>query len=206
MLDTRSLGMKEGQLYETIISTRNEDGTPNAAPMGIIIKMPCEVVLYLYQGSLTAKNIMRDGIFTVNILNNPLIFTQCTLSCPPQDSFDQNHEIYYLKSTDAYFTAEVTKKRKIVRKDDLGESELTIMQAKVTDVIKLTECVYPLNRAIYGIIELLVNLTRMDMATSEAKKIYLDRLEEVSWIVNRVGGKEDKEALKEIRDKFDQYR
>jgi hypothetical protein len=76
----------------------------------------------------------------------------------------------------------------------------------VENVVKLVECVHPLNRAIYGILEALVNLTRMEMADPETKQIYLNRMSEVSRLVNRVGGMEDKEALKRMQKKYDDYR
>ncbi|MDD1764097.1 MAG: DUF447 family protein [Methanobacteriaceae archaeon] len=206
MSDIISLGLKKGQLYETIVSTKNEDGTPNAAPMGLIVKSTQEVVFYFYPGSLTAANVKREGLFTVNILENPLTFVECTLGCPPASYFREDGDLFYLKSTDAYFTVRVTKEKVGPRKDRFGSTELTIIQARVENVVKLVECVHPLNRAIYGIMEALVNLTRMEMADTETKEVYLKRLSEISRLVNRVGGEEDKEALKRIQQKFDAYR
>ncbi|MEN6329667.1 MAG: DUF447 domain-containing protein [Methanobacteriaceae archaeon] len=206
MSNITSLGLKKGQLYETIVSSRNDDGTPNAAPMGLIVKSTDEVVFYFYPGSLTATNIKRDGFFTVNILEDPLTFVDCTLGCPPDSSFQKDGDFYHLKSADAYFTARVIKEKVGSRKDRFGATNLTIIQAQVGNVVKLVECVHPLNRAIYGIVEALVNLTRMEMADQKTREIYLTRLSEISRLVNRVGGTEDKEALKRIQQKFEVYR
>ncbi len=38
LLDLESIGMEKGLLYETIVTTVNEDGTSNAAPIGVICK------------------------------------------------------------------------------------------------------------------------------------------------------------------------
>jgi len=38
MLGLYSLGMEKGLLYETIVTTKNLDGTPNAAPIGVFCK------------------------------------------------------------------------------------------------------------------------------------------------------------------------
>jgi hypothetical protein len=46
----------------------------------------------------------------------------------------------------------------------------------------------------------------MEMADPETREVYLKRLSEISRLVNRVGGEEDKEALKRIQQKFDAYR
>ena len=42
--------MEKGLLYETIVTTVNDDQTPNAAPIGIICKNVNEVVAYLHHG------------------------------------------------------------------------------------------------------------------------------------------------------------
>jgi uncharacterized protein len=206
MQDITALGLKKGQLYESIICTRNADGTPNAAPMGLIVKNTHEVVFYFYPGSRTATNVKRDHVFTVNILEDPLTFVECTLGCPPPSSFQEDGNLFYLKSADAYFTARVTKQKTGPRKDRLGSTELSIIQARVEAAVKLAECVHPLNRAIYGIIEALVNLTRMDLADQKTRQVYINRMSEISRLVNRVGGVEDKEALKRIQKKYDTYR
>jgi uncharacterized protein len=51
MFDLYSLNMKKGMLYETIVTTCNQDGTPNAAPLGVICKDQDRIVLRLYGGS-----------------------------------------------------------------------------------------------------------------------------------------------------------
>ncbi len=206
MSDITSLGLEKGQLYETIVTTRNADGTPNAAPMGLIVKNTDEVVFYFYPGSITAENVKRDGRLAVNILEDPLIFVECTLGCPPDSYFHEDSDLFYLKSADAYFTARVIEEKLGSRKDRFGSTELTIIQARVETTIKLAQCVHPLNRAIYGILEALVNITRMEMADPETRQVYLNRMSEISRLVNRVGGREDKEALQMIQQKYDDYR
>lgn len=206
MSDITSLGLEKGQLYETIVTTRNADGNPNAAPMGLIVKNNREVVFYFYPGSLTAENVKRDGILSVNILEDPLTFVECTLGSPSGSYFQEDGDLFYLKSADAYFTARVIKEKVGSRKDKFGSTELTIIQAQVEKTVKLVECVHPLNRAIYGIIEALVNLTRMEMADQETQQVYLNRMSEISRLVNRVGGLQDKKALQMIQQKYDDYR
>lgn len=206
MSDITSLGLEKGQLYETIVTTRNADGNPNAAPMGLIVKNNREVVFYFYPGSLTAENVKRDGILSVNILEDPLTFVECTLGSPSGSYFQEDGDLFYLKSADAYFTARVIKEKVGSRKDKFGSTELTIIQAQVEKTVKLVECVHPLNRAIYGIIEALVNLTRMEMADPETRQVYLNRMSEISRLVNRVGGLQDKKALQMIQQKYDDYR
>jgi hypothetical protein len=44
------------------------------------------------------------------------------------------------------------------------------------------------------------------MVHSKQREVFLKRLDESSRIVNRVGGVEEKEAMKKIREQYDNYK
>ena len=205
MLDLRSVGMERGMLYETVITTINEDGAPNAAPIGVTCKDENEIVLYLHQGSHTVRNIKAEGRFVVNILKDPIVFVESTLGNLSEDYFEQYGDDFYIKDADAFFTANVTYMRDVEREDQFGVSTTTVLRAEVVEIVKKTEHVEPLNRAIYGVIEALVYLTRMDMVSGDMEKLYRHRMNEISRIVNKVGGKEHKKAMKKISEAFRKY-
>lgn len=188
MINLTSIGMEKGLLYETIITTKNPDNTPNAAPIGVTCKNTDEIVIHLHQGSTTIKNIKNNETFIVNILNDPILFAQSTLGNPPSESFIQYMDNYALKNSVAYFKAQITKHRDIQREDQFGISKTTIINAHVEDIIKNQDCVTPLNRAIYGVIEALVYLTRIDMVSGDTEKLYKLRIKEINRIINKVGG------------------
>jgi len=200
MLNLYSLGMKTGLLYETIITTINQDGRPNAAPMGVICKGSDSFVLHLHEGSNTIHNIKRDKTFYVNLLRDPLTFVQCTIGNLLEDHFEQRNNGFSLKNADAFFKGEVIKERLVLTEDQLGKSQKTIIQATSQDVVLNKEQLEPLNRAICGIIKALVLLTRFKMASSDKKLVYINRIDEISQIVNRVGGKDHKKAIKIIKE------
>jgi uncharacterized protein len=202
MLNLYSLGMKKGHLYETIITTINHDGSPNAAPMGVICKESDSFVLHLHEGSKTIRNIRQENGFYVNLSRDPLIFVNCTIGNPSEEHFEQRNNGFTLKNADASFKGEVTKKRSVLTEDDLGKSQTTVIQAIAQDVVINKVRLDPLNRAICGIIEALVHLTRFEMASPDKKKVYLERIDEISRIVNRVGGKDHKKAMKIIKEQF----
>lgn len=204
-MDLESIGMKKGLLYETILTTRNSDGTPNAAPIGVICKNNKEIVLYLHQGSSTVHNIKENKSFIVNILKDPMIFVESTLGDLSKNYFHQYENEFYIKNTDAYFIANVLNLKDVEREDNLGISITTIVKAEVTYINKKKECVEPLNRAIYGIIEGLVYLTRMEKVSGDMEKLYHHRMDEITRIVNKVGGKEHKTAMKNISKAFKKY-
>jgi hypothetical protein len=204
-LDLGSIGMEKGLLYETIVTTVNDDHTPNAAPIGVICKNNKEVVAYLYHGSKTVRNIKRNHSFSVNILKDPMVFVESTLGNLSDNYFEQYANEFYIKNTDAFFIAHVTSLKDVEKKDNFGVSVTTVLTAEVSNIIKKKENVEPLNRAIYGIIEGLVYLTRMEMVSGDMEKLYRHRMTEISRIVNKVGGVEHKKAMKKISEAFSRY-
>lgn len=198
MHDLTSIGMEKGLLYETVLSTENPDKTPNAAPIGVICKDENEIVLYLYEGSQTVENIKLNKKFTVNILKDPLIFVECTIGDLSPDKFKTYEKGFYIENSDAFFNAEVIGIKEVLKEDKIGKSNLNIVKAKVNKIVMQKECVKPLNRATFAIIESLVYLTRIDKVDAETCNLYLERINEMSRLVNRVGGLNDKEAMKKI--------
>jgi hypothetical protein len=202
MINLTSIGMEKGLLYETIITTKNQDNTPNAAPIGVTCKDTDEIVIHLHQGSHTVKNIKNKDTFIVNILNDPILFAQSTLGNPPSESFIEYQDNYALKNSEAFFKVQITKRREVEREDQFGISKTTIINAHVKEIIKNQDCVAPLNRAIYGVIEALVYLTRIDMVNGDTEKLYKLRIKEIFRIINKVGGSDHKEAMKMILEEF----
>lgn len=203
MLDLQSVGMKKGMLYETIITTTNPDKTPNAAPMGVICKDWDEVVVYLHEGSHTVKNIKNKGRFVVNLLKDPLVFVESTMGDLPRDNFVEYQDHYSIQNADAFFLVKVNDLKEVEREDQFGISKTSIVRANVEEIMVNNECVEPLNRAIYGIVESLVYLTRKDMVSGKTEKLYNLRMKEISRIVNKVGSIEHKKAIKKVREAWD---
>lgn len=204
-MDLEDLGMKKGLLYETIVSTTDNDGKPNAAPIGIICKDKMEIVCYLHQGSATVKNIKDNNCFVVNLLKDPMVFVESTLGNLSPEYYEHFNQNFYIKNTDAFFIANVTSIKDVEKKDQFGVSVTSVVKAEVSDISKLKDCVEPLNRAIYGIVEGLVYLTRMEMVSGDMEKLYRHRMSEISRIVGKVGGEEHKNAMEKIKEAFKRY-
>lgn len=205
VLDLEDLGMKKGLLYETVVSTVDSNQKPNAAPIGIICKDKLEVVCYLHQGSTTVRNIKETKRFVVNILKDPMIFVESTLGNLSHEKYKPYDHQFYIRSTDAFFIADVTSIKDVEREDQFGVSVTSVVRAEVSEISKFKDCVEPLNRAIYGIVEGLVYLTRMDMVSGDMEKLYRHRMSEISRIVSKVGGEDHKNAMKRIMEAFRNY-
>lgn len=197
--------MKKGLLYETVVSTVDSNKAPNAAPIGIICKDKMEIVCYLHHGSTTVKNIKETKSFVVNVLKDPMIFVESTLGNLQFDKYKSYNDEFYIGSTDAFFIADVQSIKDVEKRDQFGVSVTSVVKADVRDITKFKDCVEPLNRAIYGIVEALVYLTRMNMVSGDMEKLYRHRMSEIARIVSKVGGKDHKNAMDMIMEAFKVY-
>ena len=68
------LGFLKGSIGETIVSTYDSDGQPNAAPMGVVMKSNEQLLISPYLTSLTYKNLQAKGCAVVNVTSNPELF------------------------------------------------------------------------------------------------------------------------------------
>ena len=57
-IDLTDIGMYKGQQYETIISTTNNNGDLNAAPIGILCRGKDKIMCRIFKGSHTLENII----------------------------------------------------------------------------------------------------------------------------------------------------
>jgi hypothetical protein len=74
MAKLSDLGFLKGIIAETIISTFNEDKTPNAAPMGVLMEDEQHLTIELFNSSTTLNNIVANGCAVVNVTGNIQVF------------------------------------------------------------------------------------------------------------------------------------
>ena len=201
-INLKKVGMEKGLLYETIITTKDSDNVPNAAPIGVLCKSENEVVAYLYQGSHTLENIKSQRKFAVNIVTDPEIFVDCTITDPPLEYFRTYKDYFVLKNSPAYFTAELTDIKTVQRKDRLGSSDLNVITAQTRDILSKQDFIQPFNRASFAIIESLIYFTRLELADDKTREDYLERIREMSNLVNKVGGVKHKKAMNALLNKI----
>lgn len=194
--------MESGLLYETIITTINSKGIPNAAPIGVTCKNESEIVLYLFEGTHTLENIKSTEYFIVNILKDPFIFVESTIGDLSPEHFINHDKGVYIKNADAYFSATVTKIKEVEKKDNIGKSKMYIVTASVNEIIIKNKDVEPLNRAIFALIESLIFYSRLNIADERTRNDYIEKINEMSVIINRVGGKRYKKAISQILNKL----
>ena len=201
-IDLTKISMFKGQQYETIITTINDDGSLNAAPIGILCRGKDKVMCRIFKGSHTLENIISQKEFIVNICENPELFTWSLLDNLEKDDFSEDQSI---KNVDAYFKCKVTSIKEAVKQSDpvKKKSEANVIKADVCKLI-IRNPVKAYNRAFSYVVECLANFSRIDIVDDEKRKYYLDSFKEARRVVKKVGSKQDKEAMDMIKSKLNE--
>ena len=196
-INLERIGMVKGRQYETIISTKNEDGSKNAAPIGVICAGNNKIINRIFKGSHTLENIIREREFIVNITHDPELFATSTLGNLPQDYFNED---YSIKDMKAYFKCKVKSLTEAVKQSDpvKKKGEAIVIKSEACELI-IREDTQALNRGFGYVIESLANLTRFDIVDDTQKEYYLKRFREANRVVLKVGTKEDIKAMREIK-------
>ena len=196
-IDLNLIGMNRGKQYETIITTANCENVQNAAPIGVLCSGKDTILWRIFKGGKTLNNIISQREFTVNITHDPELFTLSTIGNLSQEYFSNDNS---LRGVDAYFKCEVISIKEAVKQSDpiRKNGEANVIKSKVTDMV-INKEVQAFNRAFSCLIETLANFTRFDLVDEEKKQYYLTRFRECSRVVNKVGGKEEKQSMGEIK-------
>ncbi|RBQ24123.1 hypothetical protein ALNOE001_05100 [Candidatus Methanobinarius endosymbioticus] len=212
-IDLDDIGMEKGLQYEAIITTIDDKGSKNAAPIGIICKAKNKIMCRIFEGSTTLSNIVNQKEFIVNISSDPVLFTFSTVDNTPENLFEDsnfkisnfnkstsnnfNYNIPYLKGVDAYFKCHVENIKDAVKKSDpVNKSEAKVIISEVEELMLCNKCAKAPNRGFYSLIESLVNFTRIDLVGDDQKDYFLGRFKESQRVINKVGSEKDKEAIK----------
>lgn len=192
-----TIGMEKGRQYETVITTKNEDGTKNAAPIGVICAGDNKIISRIFKGSNTLENIIREREFIVNITHDPEIFKTSTLGNLPQNYFNED---YSLKCAEAHFKCQVTRLTEAVKQSDpiKKKDEAIVIKSEVDELI-INKPTKAMNRGFGYVIETLTNLTRFDLVDDAKKEEYVVRFREAYRVTLKVGTKEDIKAMNEIK-------
>ena len=196
-IDLNLIGMDKGKQYETIITTVNCENVQNAAPIGVLCSGKDTILCRIFKGGKTLDNIISQREFTVNITHDPELFTLSTIGNLSSEYFSNDNS---LRGVDAYFKCEVIDIKEAVKQSDpiRKKGEANVIKSKVTEMV-INKEVQAFNRAFSCLIETLANFTRFDLVDEEKKQYYLTRFRECSRVVNKVGGKEEKQSMGEIK-------
>lgn len=95
MAKLRDLGFLKGAIAETIVSTYNADGSPNAAPMGVSMIDDDHVAVEFFNSSTTFSNVKANRCAVVNLTSNIEVYYKTAFKeanpdgVPPQEWFQR---------------------------------------------------------------------------------------------------------------------
>ncbi len=192
MATLSDLGFLKGIFAETIVSTYNEDGTPNAAPMGILMENEQTVTMNIFNSSSTNHNLKANKGAVINLTNNIEVFYRTTfkeanpIGQLPPDWFDGAKTIKAPKLRVADANIEVS-----VSGAKPEGSERTKFACEVTHIDAPKKYPQVYCRPMSITLEAITNATRVKVFISNEKKQkqvseLLEMIENQKNLVNRV--------------------
>lgn len=174
------LGIFDG-INEIVATTENEEGVPNAAPLGLI-RRGDSISVRLFAGSHTYGNIMASGRFVANVVHDPMIFVETALNDVPEDWFVRRDGELTLKEADAWalFRCEPT------------HLDITMPKAKFVKGEFLKSDFRAVNRGTNLVVEAAVAATRYVALKSD---LYFEEILKLKRIVDRCGGPREIAAM-----------
>lgn len=183
--------MKMVMIFEVIVSTGNP---PNFAPMGVIFEEK-SVTVRPYMTTKTYRNLRETNCGVVNVTDNVLILAQSALS-------DVQFPHSRANVVDSYILEDVCRWYEfIVRNVSEAEGRAEFSCEIVHEGKRRDFCGF--NRGKHAVIEASVLATRQN---SYEKSFLKNELERYSIIVQKTGGRQEREAMDFINNYVEAHR
>jgi hypothetical protein len=194
MTEIADLGFAKDVIVETVVSTYNVKGQPNAAPMGAAMQSAKGINLKIYTSSLTYANLQAKRCGVVNITSDPEVFYRTAFKetnpdgAVPQEWFEKAETVDApkLRAVDAHIEVEIAD----VKPLDAERVEVTcdVKLVQASSVFPKAYC-----RALFATIEAIVHATRVkafitqsDEQKQEQALKLLETIRECTDVVSRV--------------------
>jgi len=171
MAKLTDLGFSKEIVAETILTTYNSDGQPNAAPMGIRMENDHCVTIKLYNSSLTYQNLMSRRCGVINITSDVEIFflsafkeANPNAKIPPE-WFERAETLDAPKLQTADATVEISIQKLTPINAEKTEAVCDVKLVKATKALPKVYC-----RALFATIEAIVHATRIKVFLSGDKR------------------------------------
>lgn len=182
------LGFSKGIITETILSTYNVEGQPNAAPMGVTMENLQRIVIRPYTSTLTYKNLQLKRCAVINITANPEMYYRTAFKEAnpkgriPNEWFEKAETIDApkLRLADAHIEVSVV----TIGAFDAERAKVQC-QVKLIKVPKVLPKVYC--RASFATIEAIIHATRVKvLVNDENEQKHVNRLLEMIKNCNNI--------------------
>jgi len=145
------LGFTQNSFVETILVTRNNDGSFNPAPMGVI-RQGKLLEIRPYKSSTTYRNLMTGNMVSINITDDPMLFLDSAF----KDELDRLPVVddWVLMGSDATIIAEK------ISRTDISEQQASFTLEPITlSITNKMPSVFSRGRA--EAIEAIIHATRI---------------------------------------------
>jgi hypothetical protein len=181
LISIEDFGIHEG-ISEVIFTTISPEGVPNAAPIGLHRKSR-RLFARIYS-SKTLDNIMGKPVAAANIVDDPILFVQSSLSDIEPEKFGSVDGFPVLKDALGWILFDCRCKKS----GNVSVVEISPIKGKINH-----RKVQPINRGFNAVIEASIHATRY-VVLKEQK--YLDCIKYYNTIVKKCGGVREREAMK----------
>ena len=192
MTKLTDLGFMKGMIFEAIVSTYNQDGSPNAAPMGAVMQNQHLISLKVFNSSETNHNLKTNKCAVINFTNNIEFFYRTTFKEAnpngkvPQEWFEKTEVVNApkLESSDATIDVSVVSLEQMVA--EKTNFSCSVVKINVNKMYPQIYC-----RAMAMTLEAIIHATRVKAFVNDEKQqknvnALLELIANNSNVVNRV--------------------
>ena len=195
------LGFSKGIIAETIVSTYNIDGKPNAAPMGAIMEDEQKIIINLFNSSSTYRNLQANRCAVINLTSNIEVFYKTAFKEAnpdgklPTEWFEKAETVNAPKLRLADATIDVS----VIDMAPIGtEKTKAFCKVKQVNATKKYPQVYC--RAMSATVEAIIHATRVKAFINDEKQQkhvskLLEMIENCNDVVNRVASNSPYSAI-----------
>jgi hypothetical protein len=193
MNNLAGLGFSKNAIVETIVSTYNANGQPNAAPMGVKTEDAKHLVIRPYASTLTYTNLRSKGCAVINVTSNPELYYRTAFKeANPEGKIPtewfaraETVEAPRLRMADAFVEVSVIDIKSL--KPERTEVLCDVRLIKAPNLLPKAYC-----RATFATIEAIIHATRVklfltgDKQRQEQAHRLIELIEHYDAVVNRV--------------------
>jgi hypothetical protein len=170
-MNITDMGFTPGRIIESIVTTYNQDGSPNAAPIGIYPLSEGEIQMDVHEPSDTRENLLRTGVCVVNVVFDPLLFLKCAILGSGKGGAEneitgdeitpaENVDAPILKDANACLELKVEKSEEKTKSDMHGEMKFSRVVCSVVNTTINKKYPIAVNRGLFAAIEVAVAKSR----------------------------------------------
>ncbi len=197
-MDVKEAGIGEG-ISEVIVTTESAAGLPNAAPIGILTELDeqgkIQHFVKLYKGSQTLANVLETTTLATNVTDDAVLFVKTALGHLSEELYlSEFGGVPVLKDANAWivFTTVLIEERSDYFHFQVLPRAVNINRKEVKAI----------NRGLNAVIEATILATRLELAKDEQEREAMKKqLKQFEEIVEKCGGRREKEAMRILEEK-----